>query len=241
MAAKKKPAKRATVRKAPVIFREPELLKLDLGSGPRPAEGFKGVDIVRGVTDFEVDLCSGQPWPFATGTADELRSSHFIEHIDAVYIFPMREQLSHGKTIFQCSGFRLDALLWFFDEAFRIAKPGAVFTVQWPALQSVRAFQDPTHRRFIPAEMITYLSIEGRKAMGVEHYGATCNWIGHVQPTIPGPTPEEQKESELMALRADSSDEKQAWMQKQQAEQGRRYRETWGFAQDFIAVLKAVK
>jgi hypothetical protein len=89
--------------------------------------------------------------------------------------------------------------------------------------------------------MITYLSIEGRKAMGVEHYGATCNWVGHVQPTIPGPTEAEAKEAEAMALRADSSDEKQAYIQRVQTEQGRRYRETWNYSQDFIAVLKAVK
>ena len=228
MAARKK---KALTRKNPLILREPPLLKLDLGSGPRPAEGFKGVDIVQGVTDFRVDLCSGESWPFAANSVDELRSSHFIEHIDAGYVWI-------GERGFQA---RRDALLWFFDEAFRVAKDGAVFTVQWPALQSVRAFQDPTHRRFIPAETITYLSREGRKAMGVEHYGATCNWVGHVQPTIPGPTADETKEAEAMALRADSSDEKQAWIQRVQSEQGRRYRETWNYAQDFIAVLKAVK
>lgn len=248
MATKKKPAKRATVRKSPVIFRpryeplppvifrEPETLRLDLGSGPRPAEGFKGVDVVPGVTDYCWNLCTGERWPFEGESVDELRSSHFIEHIDAGYVRPV-EFGGMPRTGTQ----RIDALLFFFDEAFRIAKDGAVFTVQWPALQSVRAFQDPTHRRFIPAEMITYLSRDGRKAMGVEHYGATCNWVGSVQPTIQGPTPEEQKEAELMALRADSSDEKQAWLQKTQAEQGRRYRETWGFSQDFIAVLRAVK
>lgn len=220
--------KTAPKRKRPPIYREPELLKLDLGSGPRPAEGFKGVDIVSGVTDFCVDLCSGNRWLWADNSVDELRSSHFIEHIDAGYI-----RTPEGK--------RLDALLWFFDEAFRVAKNGAVFTVQWPALQNVRAFQDPTHRRFIPAEMTTYLSRDGRKAMGVEHYGAHCNWLGHVQPTIPGPTEAEQKEAEAMALRADSSDEKQAYIQRVQSDQGRRYRETWGFSQDFIAILKAVK
>ena len=121
----------------------------------------------------------------------------------------------------------------------RIAKPGAVFTVQWPALQSVRAFQDPTHRRFIPAEMTTYLSIEGRKAMGVEHYGATCNWIGTVYPTIPN-DPETDKDRE-MALRADSSDEKQAWYKAKMEEQSRRYLQTWNYSCDFIATLKACK
>jgi hypothetical protein len=223
-----KAKKKAQARKKPLILRETPLLKLDLGSGPRPAEGFLGVDVVPGQTDYTFDLCSGEDWPFRIDSVDELRSSHFIEHIDAGYVRTKYDQ-------------RIDALLFFFDEAFRIAKPGAVFTVQWPALQSVRAFQDPTHRRFIPAEAITYLSREGRKAMGVEHYGATCNWVGHVTFSMPGPTPEQVKEDEQMALRADSSDEKQAYAAKRQAEQGRRYIETWNWTQDFIAVLKAVK
>jgi len=217
--------------KKPAIYREPEPLRLDLGSGPRPAEGFKGVDIVPGQTDFTFDLCSGQRWPILDNSVDELRSSHFIEHIDAGYVHP---HIPGGMP-----GPRLDALLFFFDEAFRVAKPGAVFTVQWPALQSTRAFQDPTHRRFIPAEVIHYLSIEGRKAMGVEHYGATCNWVGTVTPTVP--TDPETEEDRVMALRADSSDEKQAWAKRKGEEQQRRYFQTWNFAGDFIATLRAVK
>lgn len=218
-------------RPPPIIARAPEPLRLDLGSGPRPAEGFKGVDIVPGQTDFTFDLCSGNAWPFADNSVDELRSSHFIEHIDAVYISPNHRLGAEPR--------RIDALLWFFDEAFRVAKPGATFTVQWPALQNVRAFQDPTHRRFIPAQTIMYLSIDGRNAMGVVHYGATCNWVGGVTPTIP--IPPETDEDKAMALRADSSDEKLAWMQKKGAEQQRRYFETWNFSEDFIATLKAVK
>lgn len=210
-----------------LIAPSPQILRLDLGSGPRPAEGFKGVDIVPGQTDYTFDLCSGRPWPIASDSVDELRSSHFIEHIDAGYVYP-----GAGKE-------RLDALLFFFDEAFRVAKPNALFTVQWPALQNVRAFQDPTHRRFIPAEMITYLAREGREAMGVTHYGATCNWIGTVAPTI-RPDPETD-EDRAMALRADSSDEKQAWMRRKGEEQQRRYFTTWNYSADFIAQLRAVK
>lgn len=222
----------------PIIMPAPTLLKLDLGSGPRPAEGFKGVDIVPGQTDYTFDLCDGQRWPFDSSSVDELRSSHFIEHIYAGYVKVIPEEDYSTKLLLQKSK-RIDALLWFFDEAFRIAKPGAVFTVQWPALQNVRAFQDPTHRRFIPAETIAYLSIEGRKAMGVEHYGATCNWIGTVYPTIP--TPPETPEDKLMALRADSSDEKQKWQHARNLEQQRRYVETWNYSQDLVATLRAEK
>lgn len=221
------PGKKRPKHMPPRIFKSPEPLRLDLGSGPRPAEGFKGVDIVKGVTDFTQDLCCGDRWAFADNSVDEMRSSHFIEHIYAGYVVDS-----------DCK--RADALLFFFDEAFRIAKPGATFTVQWPALQGVRAFQDPTHRRFIPAETMHYLSRQGREQMGVSHYGATCNWITHsVVPTIPAPV--ETEEDKAMALRADSSDDKIKWFMAKQSEQARRYQETWNFSQDFIAVLKADK
>jgi hypothetical protein len=232
MATKKKPN---NARARALIAPSARTLRLDLGSGPRPAEGFEGVDIAPGVTNHCVNLCDGSRWPWASNSVDELRSSHFIEHVDAGYVLRCPDGMHTGKD---CG--RIDALLWFFDEAFRIAKPNALFTVQWPALQNVRAFQDPTHRRFIPAEMITYLSREGREAMGVEQqYGATCNWIGTVAPTI-RPDPETD-EDRAMALRADSSDEKQAWARRKGEEQQRRYFREWGYSQDFIAHLRAVK
>jgi hypothetical protein len=218
------PEKKKARAKSPKIYVEPEPLRLDLGSGDRPSPGFKGVD-VSPVTDFTFDLCDGKPWPFKSDSVDEMRSSHFVEHIDACYL--------------NVGGKRIDALLWFFDEAFRIAKPGAVFTVIWPALQNVRAFQDPTHRRYIPAETVSYLCRDGRNAMGLSNYGAICNWIGTVVPTIP--IPAETDEDRELALKADSSDAKQAWLSQRQAEQQRRYVETWNYSQDFIATLKAVK
>lgn len=192
-------------QKKPVIV-EPALeLKLDLGSGPRPAEGFKGVDIVDGITDFRVDLGSDQPWPWADNSVDELRSVHFIEHLPAIYHTRLRPPQ--------------DALFRFFDEAFRVAKPGATFTLIWPALQSVRAFQDPTHRRFIPAETLSYLSRANREAMGLQHYNVECNWVTlHCVPTIPAE----------LGLKPDEV-------------QQRMYRESWNFACDMVATLRADK
>lgn len=221
------------------ILEEKPPLRLDLGSGPRPKEGFHGVDVVSGVSRYCHDLCSGERWPFDDDSVDELHSSHFIEHIDAGYI--MVDGVEHGADGLGRGVRRSvrgpDALLWFFDEAYRIAKPGAVFTIIWPALKSVRAFQDPTHRRFIPAEMIGYLSKAGREAMGVTHYGASCNWVGDVNFNI-ALNPDDQKQAESMALLSDMSDAKQAHVR----EQNRRYVEAWDRgAHDFIAVLKAVK
>lgn len=188
-----------------VIAQPPVELKLDLGSGPRPRDGFKGVDWIVGVTDYRCHLWDGSKWPFEDNSVDELHCSHVIEHVKNDYI-----QTYKGEE--------QDALLFFFDEAYRIAKPGAVFTVIWPALQTVRAFQDVTHRRFIPHTMIAYISREGRKAMGVDHYVGECDWIGTVNPTM-------QHEETLRSSEI----------------QAKRFNECWNTISDFWANLKANK
>ena len=143
-------------------------LCLDLGSGPRPADGFQGVDMVEGVTDHCVILDNGTPWPWENDSVSQLRASHFIEHIRADTVF--------GQ----------DAFFWFFDEAYRIARPGATFQLIWPDLQSERAFQDPTHRRFIPRVSLLYLDKQWREAQGLGHYNVRCDWVAEaVSPTIP--------------------------------------------------------
>ncbi len=162
--------------------------KLDLGSGSRPREGFQGVDIANlpGVVQF--DLTSGQRWPWPDGTVDELCSSHFIEHIATDYVdaYKSRENGNVYKV-------QKDRLLFFFDEAFRVIKPGGLFHLAWPALKSDDAFRDPTHRRFIPYAFTHYLSRAGRSAMALEHYEVDCNWLvveGSVQMHLASPRPD---------------------------------------------------
>jgi predicted SAM-dependent methyltransferase len=148
-------------------------IRLDLGSGAHPREGFTPVDRVKVTPETVVaDLVNGTSWPFDNSSVDELASSHFIEHIPADEVSVW---IADGVGNV-CKGFK-DRLLWFFDEAFRVIKPGGLFHLTWPALKSTDAFRDPTHRRFLPLEFLHYLSREGRAAMGLEHYGATCNWV----------------------------------------------------------------
>lgn len=153
-------------------------LCLDLGSGPRPADGFQGVDMVEGVTDHCLVLDNGTRWPWDNNSVSQLRSSHFIEHIRAceVPVYNREKQWSGNQ----------DAFFFFFDEAYRIAKPGATFQLIWPDLQSERAFQDPTHRRFIPRMSLLYLDKAWRKQTGLDHYNVQCDWVTEsVNPTIP--------------------------------------------------------
>jgi hypothetical protein len=163
--------RRVKPKKKSRVIRARPSLKLDLGSGQHPAEGFKGVDIAP-MSDFQFDLCSGADFPWEDSSVDELRCSHFIEHIPMAY-------LVHEDGTTQ------DAFFRFFDECWRIIKPGGSFHLVWPALWNDRAFQDPTHRRFIPVATMLYLNAEWRKANALDHYNVKCHWavVSH-SPTI---------------------------------------------------------
>jgi predicted SAM-dependent methyltransferase len=154
------------------------LVRLDLGGGQSPREGFDVVDLNAPNTAHRVDLFKF-PWPFADNSVDELHCSHFIEHI------PNRDlELADILTGPSCRQEVLqeyvgkDMLFAFFDECWRILKPDAWMTLIWPALQSVRAFQDPTHRRYIPLETMSYMSEEWRKVNKLDHYRVKCNFTG---------------------------------------------------------------
>lgn len=148
-------------------------MKLDLGSGSRPREGFEGVDVAELPGILRFNLIDGSRWPWKDDSVDELSSSHFIEHIPADNVHVSKAAAPpHYVLIVE-----KDRLFFFFDEAFRVAKPGALFHVTWPSLKSTDAFRDPTHRRFLPIEFLHYLSREGRARMGIEHYEVNCNWV----------------------------------------------------------------
>lgn len=160
--------------------------RLDLGCGTRPKEGFTGVDI-RGWQGGDPsviiawDLADGsRPWPFDDEQIEELYCSHMIEHIEA------RDTWVERRGVLQ------DSLFYFFDQAYRVAKPGATFTLLWPALEGSAeslqelggrplvmpgpVFQDPTHRRYLSRAFLNYLSVEGRRGLGVEQYEIRCDW-----------------------------------------------------------------
>ena len=116
-----------------------------------------GVDIA-GDCDIHHDLFNDFPYPFKDGTIDHVYSSHFIEHIPMEYI--------NGK----------DKLFAFIDEVYRILKVGGKATLIFPNAMSVRAFQDPTHRRFIPASTIYYFSKQWRDINKLNHYNVVCDF-----------------------------------------------------------------
>jgi hypothetical protein len=112
----------------PVIVTEP--LKLDLGAGTNPKEGFKRVDIKAFPgTDYVCDLRKG--WLWKDGEVAEIYMSHVLEHftgMERVHIF---------------------------NEIDRVLQKGGTATIITPSWASCRAYGDPTHA-WPPVSEMTY-------------------------------------------------------------------------------------
>jgi hypothetical protein len=167
------------------------VVALDLGSGSAPEAGYLGVDCrdFPGVLQF--NLAAGDPWPFADGQMERLKSSHFIEHLPATQVVvsehwkPGAAERSPGPTGYVKLCKLQDALCHFMDEAWRVTRLGGRFELRWPALVDrkegywcIGPFIDPTHRRFIPFETLpAYFSKAGRDANRIQSYDIACNWL----------------------------------------------------------------
>lgn len=158
------------VAATPELARPPVTRKLDLACGQNPRPGFEGVDIFPGAQHV-VNLLR-YPWPFDDNSVAELSCSHFIEHIPMWFVDPSGEPIEGPRGMQEGQ----DALLRFFDECWRVLVPGGAMKIVWPASRSDRAFQDPTHRRYIPEHMVLYLNAEWRRVNGLDHYRAVCNF-----------------------------------------------------------------
>lgn len=127
------------VRK-PKIKHEHKLLKLDLGCGPHPREGFEGVDSIAFEGVKYVLNIGTEAWPWADNSVEEANASHFVEHLTA-------NQRVH-----------------FINELYRVLIPSGKCTITTPHWASNRAYGDPTHQWPPVAEMwFYYLSREWRK------------------------------------------------------------------------------
>lgn len=132
-------------------------LKLDLACGQSCTPGYLGVDVWEGA-DVVHNLLEF-PWPFDDRSVADVVCSHFVEHI------PLADT-ADGQ----------DLLCAFMDELWRVVAPGGTATITYPHLQSVRAFQDPTHRRFIPWTTWNYFDAQWRKANRLDHYRIGCDF-----------------------------------------------------------------
>jgi len=157
--------------KAIEVVTAPQELCLDLGCGQATREGYQGVDLTPGPLVRHVVNLFKFPWPWGANTVAKLSSSHLIEHIPDCYV---------GKDgtykLVPDSHDDQDMLFAFFDECYRILKPEGKFELWCPSSTSDRAFQDPTHRRFIAPNTWLYFTDSWRKANKLDHYNVKCRF-----------------------------------------------------------------
>lgn len=142
---------------------EPEKVRLDLGCGKGTPEGWIGIDSIDFGQAVLWDLRE-TPWQFrrdphdmvlqqlADSSVDEVRSSHFVEHLTGT------ERIS------------------FFNELYRVMKNGATALIVTPNWSHSCAYGDPTHQwppmsQWYPL----YLHKEWR-AVNAPHAPYTCHF-----------------------------------------------------------------
>lgn len=160
-------------------------VKLDLGCGQHPREGFEGVDLYASVAKHKVDLFKF-PWAFADNSVEEINASHLLEHIPAREV-ELRDIVDGPRRDLKYLG--ADMLFAFMDECWRILKLDGWMHVVVPSGRSNRAFWDPTHRRFFMQETFLYFAHDWRKINGLDHYRVSCNFgvdTGHSLPQEEG-------------------------------------------------------
>jgi len=124
-------------------------MKVNLGSGKDYREGWVNIDIGPNLkTDIVYDLSKGIP--LEDNVADEVLSSHFIEHIqDTIFIM---------------------------NEIWRICKDGATVTIKVPHQSNPLAFADPTHKRIFNEESFKYFCSNTEHYHTHLEYGILCNF-----------------------------------------------------------------
>lgn len=119
-------------------------VRYNLACGNNKQDGFIGIDQVKTLaTDIVMDL-ETFPWAIESDSTDELYCSHYVEHT--------RD------------------LILFMDECHRILKTGCKMMIIAPYYSSMRACQDPTHKRSICEVTFMYFNKGWRVQNGLDHY-----------------------------------------------------------------------
>lgn len=106
--------------------------RVDFGCGSNKKEGFIGCDnIAFDGVDVVIDI-GKDPWPWPDNSVDEGHASHFLEHLNGL------------------------ERVHFFNELYRVLKPGGQCTIITPYWGSTRAYGDFTHAWPPVSEMLWY-------------------------------------------------------------------------------------
>jgi len=112
------------------------MIKLNLGSGARPLEGYINVDISAAATSVDMVLDLDQiPWPFESESADEIIMSQCLEHLK-----------DHNLAM---------------REVHRVLTPGGSAVISVPHFTWQLAYADPTHKHFFAYPTFFYYAGRG--------------------------------------------------------------------------------
>ena len=121
------------------------LLRIDLGCGPNPQDGFDGADSIKFNDKVKHVLHIGRdPWPCADNSVTEAYCSHTIEHLS-----------NHNDKWER---------IHFFNELYRCLKPDAGCMLIFPHWCSERFYGDPTHKEPMSEWFHLYLMRDWRMA-----------------------------------------------------------------------------
>ena len=151
-----------------VVAMESMPLRLDIGCGKGTPEGWVGIDAIDFGQKHVLDVRKGIPYP--DNSVDEVRSSHFVEHLTGL------ERIA------------------FFNDLYRVLKKDATAQIITPNWSHSCAYGDPTHQwppmsQWYPL----YLHKEWRAA-NAPHAPYTCHFdhvvAGSWDPSVEGRNPE---------------------------------------------------
>ena len=151
-----------------VVAVESAPLRLDIGCGKGTPEGWVGIDAIDFGQKHVLDVRKGIP--YQDNSVDEVRSSHFVEHLTGA------ERIA------------------FFNDLYRVLKKDATAQIITPNWSHSCAYGDPTHQwppmsQWYPL----YLHKEWRAA-NAPHAPYTCHFdhvvAGSWDPSVEGRNPE---------------------------------------------------
>ena len=141
------------ITKAPVLVGKKIL---HVGCGNSKLNGAVGLDRLKlAAVDVVHDL-DRTPWPFTEGSFDVIYAHSVVEHVGDIVAF--------------------------FDESWRILKPGGRMVIAVPYFRCVDAFTDPTHTHFFTAHSLDYFLNEESGLAGYSYSKHSFNkvafWYG---------------------------------------------------------------
>ena len=137
-------------------------MKIDIGGGRNPREGYKCLDIID-EADFKCNI-EHERFPFEDDSVEKFYSHHCLEHID---------NISHVM-----------------NEVYRCLALGGTFSIYVPHKDCVLAWQDPTHKRYFVEESFKFFCGEYLKKYKLLYDIKCCFKKIEVETTAPDNRPE---------------------------------------------------